>query len=138
MRVKGLYNVTHNPLHAWIDVTYYWCNLYCQAQYSSPGVGFLSTVGAKYKGHDYYNVAFGWANNNWNIRVVANNFFNNKSSVISWRYSTPLYSEKLIEHTSSYRPCIRVSLIYTFGYGKKVRRDNEIGAQEGAGSAILK
>jgi hypothetical protein len=137
-RFKGIYNVTHNPFRAEVNATYYWGNLYCQAYYSSPGVGFFTTTGAKYKGHDYYNVAFGWANNNWNIRVVANNFFNKRFSTTTREYSTPLYSEKLIEHTSSYRPCIRVGLIYTFGYGKKVRRDNEIGAQEGAGSAILK
>ena len=33
---------------------------------------------------------------------------------------------------------LNLSVTYTFGYGKKVQRGNEVGEQSGASSAILK
>lgn len=50
----------------------------------------------------------------------------------------PVNSIELSQVTHDYHSCINISATYTFGYGKKVQRGNEVGVQSGASSAILK
>ncbi|ROS83902.1 hypothetical protein EEL34_13705 [Muribaculaceae bacterium Isolate-039 (Harlan)] len=51
---------------------------------------------------------------------------------------SPLYTEyrENIGTSSHFR--INITATYTFGYGKKVQRGNEVGEQSGANSAIIK
>ena len=56
----------------------------------------------------------------------------------AWEIHTPLYGEVRTNYGNYLHPRINLSVTYTFGYGKKVQRGNEVGAQQGADSAILK
>lgn len=48
------------------------------------------------------------------------------------------YSSKSTVNGPTYCPQIKLAVSYTMGYGKKINRDNEIGARDGAASAIIK
>lgn len=48
------------------------------------------------------------------------------------------YNEQQTIIGTSSHPRINFTATYTFGYGKKVQRGNEVGEQSGAASAILK
>lgn len=51
---------------------------------------------------------------------------------------SPLYTEFRENIGTTSYPRINVTVTYTFGYGKKVQRGNEVGEQSGANSAIMK
>ncbi len=50
----------------------------------------------------------------------------------------PLYTEYKENIGTNSHPRINVTVTYTFGYGKKAQRGNEVGEQYGSNSAIMK
>lgn len=54
------------------------------------------------------------------------------------RFDSPLYSSFESKWASNLSRIVNVTLVYTFSYGKKVNRDNEIEGGSSASSAILK
>ncbi len=56
----------------------------------------------------------------------------------SWaELHTPIYSVLTTTFNGNYRRALGLSATYTFGYGKKVSRGDEVGSQSDAGSAIM-
>lgn len=49
----------------------------------------------------------------------------------------PIYSVLTTTFNGNYRRALGLSATYTFGYGKKVSRGDEVGSQSDAGSAIM-
>lgn len=80
----------------------------------------------------------GWANSDWNVRLTAANFFNKGWDCATNITESPYYSETQTIIGTSVHPRLNITATYTFGYGKKVQRGNEVGEQSGASSAILK
>ena len=72
------------------------------------------------------------------MTVSATDLFNSKWDVSDHYIESPLYTEHRTGYGTSYHAQLNLSVTYTFGYGKKVQRGNEVGAQQGAGSGILK
>lgn len=66
------------------------------------------------------------------------NLFRNDWLCATNTLSTPLYSETRFVDGNSFHRRLNLSVTYTFGYGKKVQRGNEVGEQSGANSAIMK
>lgn len=69
---------------------------------------------------------------------MAANVFNKGWSSAEIVTESPLYTEYKENVGTSSHPRINVAVTYTFGYGKKVQRGNEVGEQSGASSAIMK
>lgn len=70
---------------------------------------------------------------------MAANFFNKGWDNADTATETPLYTEYKEAIGTNSHPRINMAVTYTFGYGKKVQRGNEVGEQSGgATSAILK
>lgn len=63
-----------------------------------------------------------------------NRGWNGGTTVLPGKY----YSERTVADSNYYRPRIGISVTYTVGYGRKINRNNEVGAQESASSAIRK
>ena len=134
----GIYNKSYNPLTITAQATYYLNSFYFQAYYQSPGKQMFTSSPQIYKDRNFHSLTVGWANTDWNVRVMAANFFNkgwNSADIVT---ESPLYTEyrENIGTSSHFR--INITATYTFGYGKKVQRGNEIGEQSGANSAIMK
>lgn len=134
----GIYNKSYNPLTITAQATYYLNSFYFQAYYQSPGKQMFTSSPQIYKDRNFHSLTVGWANSDWNVRVMAANFFNkgwNSADIVT---ESPLYTEyrENIGTSSHFR--INITATYTFGYGTKVQRGNEVGEQSGANSAIMK
>ena len=134
----GVYNKSYNPFTITAQATYYLNSFYFEAYYQSPGKQMFSSSPQIYKDRNFHSLTVGWANSDLNIRVMAANVFNKGWSSAEIVTESPLYTEYKENIGTSSRPRINVAVTYTFGYGKKVQRGNEVGEQSGASSAIMK
>lgn len=84
-----------------------------------------------------YCANIGWGNSVWNFSLMASNPF-----TWSWKSSQSDMSSRYFDrHQTDYgldSHCyVGVSATYVFGFGKKVKRGDEVSRQTGANSAIL-
>lgn len=134
----GIFNENCNSFRMTAQTSYYLDSFYFQAYYESPQKSMFSSSPRINKGRNFHSVTVGWANANWNLRVMASNFFNKGWDRATNTTVSPYYSERQTIIGTSSHPRINFTATYTFGYGKKVKRGNEVGEQFGAASAILK
>lgn len=134
----GVYNKFYNPFTITAQAIYYLNNFYFQAYYQSPDKRMFTSSPQIHKNRNFHSLTVGWANSDWNIRVMAANFFNKGWSSADIITESPLYTEYRETIGSTSHPRINMTATYTFGYGKKVQRGNEVGEQSGASSAIMK
>lgn len=137
-RSTGIYNKTYTPFKFFVQATYYLNGFYFQASYQTAERNMFSNAPRIYKSHPNYGITAGWGNSNWNVRLGAYNLFNKKWESADLWISSPLYSEHRTNYGTKAHAWINLAATYTFGYGKKVQRGNEVGAQSGANSAIIK
>ena len=134
----GIYGRSYNPFNIIAQATYYLNSFYFQAYYQSPDKQMFTSSPQVHKNRNFHSLTAGWANSDWNVRVMAANFFNkgwNSADIVT---ESPLYTEYRENIGTSSHSRINVIVTYTFGYGKKVQHGNEIGEQSGANSAIMK
>ncbi|MDE5881207.1 MAG: outer membrane beta-barrel family protein, partial [Muribaculaceae bacterium] len=137
-RYKGYYDMKKNPFIVNASATYYIKQFFLQASFQSANKTIQGNQGVWYKTRDFYQLQAGWGNSNWNIRLSAINMFRGDWLAATQTLNAPLYSETVSQGGTYYHRRINISATYTFGYGKKVQRGNEVGEQSGASSAILK
>lgn len=137
-KITGSCPLTYNPFKLSIQATYYFGQFFFQGIYETPQKGLHFDTNTVYDKRNYYCLVAGWSNSDWNIRLSAYNFLNKGWKDTTWKFKTPLYSETGISYSSNYHPRINIAVTYTFGYGKKVQRGNEVGAQSVANSGIMK
>lgn len=134
----GVYNKSYNPFTITAQATYNLNSFYFQAYYQSPDKQMFTSSPQIHKNRNFHSLTAGWANSDWNIRVMAANFFNKGWSSADIITESPLYTEYRETIGTSSHPRVNITATYTFGYGKKVQRGNEVGEQSGASSAIMK
>ncbi len=134
----GIFNERYNPFRITMQASYYLDSFYFQAYYESPQKSMDSASPLIKNIRNFHSLTVGWANANWNLRVMAANFFNKGWEGATNTTVSPYYSERQTVIGTSSHPRINFTATYTFGYGKKVQRGNEVGEQSGAASAILK
>ncbi len=134
----GIFKKTYNSFRMTAQVSYYLESLYFQAYYESPEKSMFSTSPQINEGSNYHSVSVGWGNANWNLRISAVNFFNKGWNGATNITFSPYYSNRQTLIGTSSHSRINFTATYTFGYGKKVQRGNEVSEQSGAASAILK
>ena len=137
-RSTGLYDKRFNPFMFYGHVIYYLNNFYFQAFYKSPDKSMFNNAPATQKYRNLYGLIIGWGNSNWNFRLSAYNVFNKKWDGVDTWISSPLYTEHKVGYGNTAHAKILLSATYTFGYGKKLQQGDEVGAQSGANSAIIK
>lgn len=126
---------TNFSLNAW----YYVKNFNFAANYSSPSAwsdGCM--VGGWMKSKETYYVLAGWSNSKFNVRFIAQNFFrwNWRANKMITRSSHYDYVRQYIDTYS--HASFSLSLTYTFGFGKKVKQNDELRARDASSSSILK
>ena len=134
----GIFKENCNSFRVTAQASYYLDSFYFQAYYESPQKSIFTASPRINKGRNFHSVTVGWANANWNLRVMAANFFNKGWDSATNTTVSPYYSERQTIIGTASHPRINFTATYTFGYGKKVQRGNEVGEQSGAASAILK
>lgn len=137
-RMTGLFDISKSPFYCNASATYYLGNFYFQVAYQTRSLTVQGNRGVVYKDRDFYQVLAGWSRSNWNIRISGMNLFRNDWLCSTNLLSTPLYSETQLVEGNNFHQRLNLAITYTFGYGKKVKRGNEVGEQSGAASAIMK
>ena len=90
------------------------------------------------KNKDAFILQAGWSNSSWNIRLTAQNLQRwNWRSAYDTMKSDCYSMDKWVSNASSHA-FVQLSATYTFGFGKKINRGNDISRQAGASSGILK
>ncbi|MDE6263930.1 MAG: TonB-dependent receptor family protein [Paramuribaculum sp.] len=135
---KGYYNLSKKPFTLNSSLTYYLNSFFFQASFQTAATTINGNMGVYYRNRSYYQVEAGWGNADWNIRLTAANLFRGDWLAGTQTLESPLYSETMRQGGTYYHRRINLSVTYTFGYGKKVKRSNEVGEQSAAPSAILK
>lgn len=138
----GLYSRTLSDFTTAAQIVAYIGNVsisgYYRSQSNSLGLDRFEAYSAQYHNRNYHSVWVTWAISEWKIRFDAINFFNRGWTTSSQHIDAPLYKADVVNIGTSSHARIKISATYTFGYGKKVNRGNEVGEQSGASSAILK
>lgn len=95
-------------------------------------------VGTWMKTKAYCLLQAGWANASWNFQLMFFNFNRwNWKSDRSVMHS-PFYDKIEQTYSTNDHAMVKLSVTYTFGFGKKIERGNEASQQSGAASGILK
>lgn len=134
------YNIDHSKISYYVQALYYLGSFNFAIAYQSAKAtdNFDCMSGVWTSSKDNFTIQTGWSNSSWNVIFSARNLqrWNWKSTheVMKSEY----YSvNKWVSNASSHA-LIQLSATYTFGFGKKVNKENEISKQGGASSGILK
>lgn len=136
-RSSGEYAWRHNELACKVEMQYYLGNCYFLAWYATPGK-HQGDNGAVISTPSQYQLQAGWSCGAWNISAYAFNAFRRSWEERHESLTSRYYSFDRRVFGDGNHACYNLSLTYTFGYGKKVTRDGEMGGAGSASSAILK
>ena len=133
------YNVNHSFVDWYARIRYYlndWNFALTYISDQGKPEGAINGIWVKSKSDWYITVA--WANSNWNVKANMLNM-----SRWSWRSDCRTMHSKYYDiveqkYNGSSHALIQVTATYTFGFGKKVNRDNEPSVSGSAASGILK
>ncbi len=133
------YNVNHSYINWYARARYYLGNWNFTFTYSSSnGSADGSMNGLWAYGKSDWYITVGWSNSHWNIRGDIFNFtrwnYKNDHFVMRSKY----YDTDEIRLGGKSRAFIQLAATYTFGFGKKVMRDDEPSVSGAASSGILK
>lgn len=84
-----------------------------------------------------YGVGAGWANNDWSVQLYAIQFFAKNKVSSRTELDTPYYKKTSTLENGNYTPTFYCTLTYTFGFGKKIERGDEVKAVSGGADGIL-
>lgn len=129
----------HNFIYWHARVRYYLKNWNFSLTYISDNANTEgSENGFWNKNKSDWQLAIGWSKGDWNVKA-------NIINMTRWNWRSGLrtmhsqyYSVKEQVYNGSSHALIQVSATYTFGYGKRVRQDNEPSVSGSASSGILK
>lgn len=86
----------------------------------------------------FYFVSGAWSWNDLFVELRLSNPFR-KSHVAYWRdINSPLFTSHSVALSPSHHQSVKLTISYSFGYGKKVNRQDEVRTLNGAPSIILK
>lgn len=134
----GVYDVHKVGFYGNLSTTYYFGNFSLSAFCSTTHVNMDSSRPAISREQINYYLRAGWGNAKWNINLSFNNPFAKTWVDSRTHFSSPYYSYRNVSYNIGNHQNLVLTVAYTFGYGKEVRRGDEIGEQAGASSAILR
>lgn len=123
-----------------VSASYYLKNWYATLYYISAGKELLenNSYSICSRSKDYYSLKLGWSNGKWNVSAQAVNIFRrnwlNQTSWIDSRW----YDATTKTYSASSHQFINITASYTFNFGKKIQRGDELQNSGGSSSAIMK
>lgn len=127
----------HNPSCS-AQLTWYFGNLYLSGWYVSPMKTFrVETPDINYN-PTRYQLKIGWGKGAWNASLSAYNFLRTSWEDYHCSLSGPYYSSDRIVYGFAEHMQFQLTASYTFNYGKKLRKENEIDGIVTPNSTILK
>lgn len=139
-KVTGIYADTNSYLALSLNATYYIGKFYVTAYYS-PAFRELvsqSLTATSVKRKTHYQLKIGWSNGSWNFTAAAVNIFRRNWVAETSRLESKWFDQYTTEYSASSHQYVRLTASYTFGFGKKVRRGDEVQTMGAGSSAIMK
>lgn len=135
---NGSVPVSYNPFIFLGAIQYYLGNFYFSGFFNSPLTSLWSNYDTIIRSKSTFEVEAGWSKSDLNVRLTVSNPFRT-----SWEYSTTeskydRYADNMTNYDTNAHFSLRLSVAYTFGYGKKLQRGDEVGGAATGSSAILK
>lgn len=134
------YKLTRSSINYYLQALYYLGSFNFAMSYRSANASdnYDSRSGTWTKNKDVFVLQTGWSNEIWNIRLTAQNLQRwNWRAAYSAMNSDNYSVNKWVSNASAHA-FIQLSASYSFGFGKKIRRDNEPQVSGTASSGILK
>lgn len=134
----GYYHRNRTPFEFDFYGQYYFGNFNIAATYMNKGHrNLLWNYGSYAETPSFYKVSCGWGKNDFAVEIQWWNFASYGYEGQTTDYVSPLYSSTSKGISATYSSKVQIYLTYTFGYGKKVNRGNEIGSSDKTSSAIM-
>lgn len=86
----------------------------------------------------YHQFDVRWGKNGFTAHLALCNPFRNSYKFVTSEINTPLFSSYEQRYSNQYNRSVVLELTYTFGYGKKIERGNELNKLGGGSSAVMK
>lgn len=137
-RSKGEYNRSLANASGTMQLTWYFSNFYLMGWVSTPYKSLEEGSGACVKYPTQYQLQLGWGRRGWRARIVLCNFLNSDWKTGHTSLSSTYYNQNTQSFGYGYHRSIDLQLSYTFGYGKKITREETISDIEPGESAILR
>ncbi|MDE6575664.1 MAG: outer membrane beta-barrel family protein [Muribaculaceae bacterium] len=134
----GVFAMRHNELTCTARLTAYFGNFYAAAWYGTPSHYPEENSGVEQWSPSQYQLRFGWGNGAWNIGISASNFLRSDWCSTRETLCSEYYDMSSRVYSPSQHMKFSLSAAFTFGYGKKVDRSNELEQHGASVSAILK
>ena len=99
------------------------------------GIDLMRNYYAKYVFYHQFNIA--WGKNGFTADLSFCNPFRKSYKSMTVETNTPLYSSREQRFSNQWNRSVVLVLTYTFGYGKKIERGNELDKLEGGSSAVM-
>ena len=135
-KFTGEYVKSYYSLFATLNATYYCGHFYVGASYSTPHTFFNLADPIKRKTRTQYWLMAGWGNSSWTVSAFLINPFRSHWRGDEMMIDTPYYSMNTTTIGVNDHRRIKLTVAYTFGYGKKVQRGNDLQETIGSSSSI--
>ncbi len=122
--------------HFWISASYYLGNFRINAYFTPSSKSYSTWYDIKTPAYFYIGGSWSWKD--LFIDVQFSNPFR-KSYIDSWKdFNSAAYSFRSISRSPGYHQLANITVSWSFSYGKKLNRDDEVGKLGEAKSIILK
>ncbi|MDE7119715.1 MAG: hypothetical protein K2O10_03820, partial [Muribaculaceae bacterium] len=127
------------PYASWnLLANYYLKQFNFTAYYYSSSNSVQDQDGAECWTNDSYAIGAGWGNNNIAVQLYLTNFLSKDRTYTRTTLNTLYYSSESTLANGNHVPTVYFTLTYTFGFGKKIERGNEVHAVSAVSDGILK
>ncbi|MGM9821534.1 MAG: hypothetical protein ACI30D_02920 [Muribaculaceae bacterium] len=109
-----------------VMANYYLKNFNFSAYYYAPSRAVSMDSAAETWDSASYAVSAGWANNDWSVQVYGMNFFTKDKTSSRSTLNTPWYRNHSTLENGNNMPTLYLTLSYAIGYGKQVKRGDEV------------
>lgn len=117
---------------------YYLKDFNFTAYYYSHNSAVSSQSGSVDWSNESYAIAAGWGKNELSLNLYLTNFLAKDETYSRSTLHTPYYSSVKTLANGNHTPTVYLTVTYTFGFGKKIERGNEVKAVSATSDGILK
>lgn len=139
-KVSGIYADSNNYLSLSLNATYYIGKFYLSVYYSPAFRELMSQslTATSVRRKSAYQLKIGWSNGAWNFTASAVNIFRRNWIEETSRLTSQWFDQYTTEYGAGSHQFVSLTASYTFGFGKKVRRGDEVQTMGAGSSAIMK
>lgn len=137
-KVSGEYNLSFDDVTCTAQLTWYIGHLYLSGYYRTPSTYVADGSGIKEREPSRYQIQMGWGKGAWKATATAYCFLRSSWETTRQELAGQYYQFCRQKFGTANRARFQIAVTYTLGYGRKVRRGDEVSGAEAAKSAILR